>query len=126
MTATSEDSGRIEHLAMPIPELGCAGAAPSIERALRSVPGVSRVYANAVTEMAYIEYEADHCDEGMLRAALSRAGYGEQPPELPRASSRSLRGPKAGLAWLLTGVARAVRFARHRAPRRAAEPRRSP
>ena len=118
MAAAPEIPGKIEHLALPISQLGCAGAAPSIERALRTVPGVSRVYVNVVTEMAFIEYATDKCDEGALRAALARAGYGELVPELSRTTGEQHRGPTGAFSRLLTGVARAVR--------RSAEPRRSP
>lgn len=64
------------HLALPIRQLGCAGNVPSIEHSLRSVRGVSRVYVNPVTEMAYVEYDPSVCDETAIRVALEHAGYG--------------------------------------------------
>ncbi|MEW5919212.1 MAG: heavy metal-associated domain-containing protein [Gemmatimonadota bacterium] len=70
----------IQHSALPIRDLGCADAAPVIERVLRDVPGVTRVYVNPVTEMAYIEYDAERCGEVALRSALRRAGYNAAEP----------------------------------------------
>lgn len=64
-------------LALPIRHLDCAGAVPGIERHLRAVPGVTSVYVNPVTELAYVDFDADRCDELALRAALARSGHGD-------------------------------------------------
>lgn len=65
-----------QKLALPIEDLGCAGSgAIIVERALAKVPGVLRVYVNAATEMAYVQYDADRCNLDSLRAATARAGF---------------------------------------------------
>lgn len=54
-------------------DMGCAGgSAHSIESVLTRVPGVTRAYVNPVTEMAYVEFDADRCTEtDIVRAAAS-------------------------------------------------------
>jgi copper chaperone CopZ len=54
-------------------DMACAaGSAHSIESVLARVPGVLRAYVNPVTEMAYIEFDADRCTEtDIVRAAES-------------------------------------------------------
>ena len=119
MATSQEDRGRLQHAAVPIRQLGCAEAAPGIERELRAVPGVTRVYVNPVTEMAYVEYDADQCDETTLRASLIRAGYDERPSAEPRLVETPSRTPWAR-------IVRSVRTARDRLFNRTPEPRRSP
>ena len=80
MATTQEKSTHSQHVVLPIRDLGCADAAPTIERVLRNVPGVTRVYVNPVTEMAYVEYESERCGEVALRSALDRAGYKTPEP----------------------------------------------
>lgn len=54
-------------------DMGCAaGSAHSIESVLSRVHGVMRAYVNPVTEMAYVEFDADRCTEtDLIRAAAS-------------------------------------------------------
>lgn len=123
MAANQERTRTIRHLALPIREIGCAAAAPSIDHALRDVPGVTRVYVNPVTEMAYIEYRSGECDESALRAALDRAGYLEKPPEPPRAANTPGSSPWAGVRRFVSRVWRAGQAGRNRAVHPTAEPR---
>lgn len=51
-----------------------AGTAATLERVLRAVPGVRRVFVNPVTEAAYIETDADACTEQDLVKALDSLG----------------------------------------------------
>lgn len=65
-----------QKITLPIEDFGCAGSgAIIVERALAKVPGVLRVYVNAATEMAYVEYDARRCDLSTLLAAIARAGF---------------------------------------------------
>ena len=52
----------------------CAATAHSIEKVLCDVPGVLRAYANPVTEAAYVEYDADRCNEADLVGAVESLG----------------------------------------------------
>jgi copper chaperone CopZ len=45
------------------------------EAALADVPGVIHAYVNPVTEMAYIEYDAERATEHQLAAAIDSAGF---------------------------------------------------
>ena len=62
------------HATLPVNPLGCTGTT-TLEKTLRDVPGVLRVYVNPVTEMAYVEYDGDRCDEHILATALAREGF---------------------------------------------------
>ena len=62
------------HATLPLSSLGCTGAG-TLEKALREIPGVLRVYVNPVTEMAYVEYDRERCDERALAVALERDGF---------------------------------------------------
>ena len=119
MATSQEDRGKLQHRPVPIRQLGCADAAPGIQRELRAVPGVTRVYVNPVTEMAYVECDADQCDESTLRASLIRAGYDERPSEAPRLGEMPSR-------TLWDRITRPVWSARDRLFHMTSDPRRSP
>lgn len=61
---------------LPITGLGCASSSAIIvERALLLVPGVTRAYVNAATEMAYVEFDPARTEVGQLIAAIERSGF---------------------------------------------------
>ena len=61
------------HATLRLSDLGCGGAY-AVERELSRLPGVSRVYVNPLTEMAYVEFDPSRCTDGEFSAALRRAG----------------------------------------------------
>ena len=61
------------HATFPIDPRGRTGTT-TLEKTLRDIPGVLRVYVNRVTEMAYVEYDGERCDEHVLATALEREG----------------------------------------------------
>ena len=69
----------------------CAGgSAHTVEKALQRVPGVLRAYVNPATEAAYVEYDADRCNEADLESAVESLGVhplhaaaGRQPAMIP-------------------------------------------
>lgn len=64
------------NITLSIDDFGCLGSgALIVERALAKTPGVLRVYVNAATEMAYVQYDADRCTIAALREAVARAGF---------------------------------------------------
>lgn len=97
---------RIQHVTLPIRELGCAAAAPAIEQALRHVPGVTLVYVNPVTEMAYVQFDAEQCGEPELRATLERAAYGRRS-DMPAAAHAPSSRWSTSVAWLRSRIRRA-------------------
>ena len=109
-----QEKSRTSHLALPIRELGCAGAAPGIARALRDVPGVSLVNVNPITEMAYVEYDPTRCSENTVRAALDRMGYLEKPVEPRLAAIKPASVYGAGVRRFLSALRRAHGIARPR------------
>jgi cation transport ATPase len=71
-------------ITVPIEDFGGAGSGTLIvERALVNVPGVLRVYVNAATEMAYVQYDADRCTVDALEEAVVRAGFHPGEPIIP-------------------------------------------
>ena len=85
----------LQRITLPLDTLGCAASAIPVEHALRSVPGVTQVFVNSVTEMAYVEYDQERCDERALREALVESGYGSvsahrAPPELSNRRGRRI------------------------------------
>ena len=102
----------LQRTTLPLDTLGCAAAAVPVEHVLRAVPGVTQVFVNPVTEMTYIEYDPDQCDEHTLRAALDELGYGHTPAHRPPAEP--WRGQRGRVGWLLAIAYRALR--RRRSP----------
>jgi cation transport ATPase len=98
---------------LPLDTLGCAAAAVPAERALRAVTGVTQVFVNPVTEMAYVEYDAARCDVHTLRTTLENLGFDRAPGHLV-SDSRQRRPRTARFAWLQTVTHRALRS--HRLP----------
>jgi Cu+-exporting ATPase len=76
-TASESTTDRIT---MPIEGLSCGGGgALTVERAIARVPGVTRVYVNPLTEMAYIEFDNAVCSRDDLLAAIVVAGSHSRP-----------------------------------------------
>ena len=72
-----------QHLMLPIEGLSCGGGgALLVERALAHTAGVTHVYVNPATEMAYIEYDPTVVDIERLIVAVKRAGFRAGEPLL--------------------------------------------
>jgi copper chaperone CopZ len=66
---------RYQRLTFEIDGLTCGGGgALTAERALARLPGVSRVYVNPLTEMAYVEIDPDAASEQQLVATVADLG----------------------------------------------------
>lgn len=53
------------------------GDAERAERALRCITGVRWVYANALTETIYVQFDPAFCSAGVLARVLGDAGFRE-------------------------------------------------
>jgi copper chaperone CopZ len=74
---TRNEQGQIRFIGLPLYHLGCSsGDSLTIERILARQPGVMKVYANPVTEKAYIEYDPTLTDKNRLEGVIQQAGYG--------------------------------------------------
>jgi copper chaperone CopZ len=72
-----------ERVTMPIYGLTCTtGETMLAERALRKVRGVTYVYVNPATEMAYVEYDATICQPEQLTTAMARTGFSAGAPRV--------------------------------------------
>ena len=110
----------LQRITLPLDTLGCAASAVPVEHALRAVPGVTQVFVNPVTEMAYVEYDRDRCQERAIREALVESGYRsasahEAPAELPGRRGRLIgRLVAAALGVLRRSRQPATRHPRNR------------
>jgi cation transport ATPase len=104
------------------------GSAFSIERVIREVPGVYRVYVNSATEAAYVEYDADRCSESDLARAVaelgiesrSAAAHAQHPQLTSSTAMRPMPGPSTYSRswWAFAGfiaIAGFLLFTEHRA-----------
>jgi Cu+-exporting ATPase len=65
-----------QRVTLPIDGLGCGGGgALTVERVIARLPGVSRVYVNAATEMAYVELDPGRCTPDDISRAVERVGF---------------------------------------------------
>jgi copper chaperone CopZ len=71
-----------QRITLPLFNVGCSSDAQIVEQVLRRQPGVTMVYANAVTEKVYIEYEATLTNPDQLRAVLQKAGFAQKSPQV--------------------------------------------
>jgi Cu+-exporting ATPase len=65
----------IEKIALPVEGMTCAACVGHVERALKSVPGVTNASVNLATEQASVELTPDKAPVQQLRAAVAEAGY---------------------------------------------------
>lgn len=66
----------LQRLTLPILGFGCSGGgALTVERSLARLHGISRVYVNPATEVAYVEFDANKCSPGDVIAAIERTGF---------------------------------------------------
>jgi hypothetical protein len=96
---------------LPLRGGACAsGSAALAERVLAVEPGVRRAYANAATEMAYVEYDPAATDPARLEQALARAGLAE-PARVGPATGRRRAGEQRVTADLVLRELRGHDFA---------------
>lgn len=74
---------KTRRVTLPIDDLGYGGEGVLIiEHALTVTPGVVRVYVNAATEMAYIEFDPILSDPDSLVKVVEHAGFRAGVPSL--------------------------------------------
>jgi Cu2+-exporting ATPase len=82
----------------------CAACANTVERALRSVPGVLQAEVNGVTGRAGVKWSVDMTRPSEWVAAVNRAGYGAMPAsDADAVSSRKKVQRMALWRWLVAG-----------------------
>lgn len=75
-------SKQAQRLSLPLYNLSCSsGDALTIERILSRQLGVLDVYANPVTEIAYIDYDPALTNEAHLKLVIQRAGFSPKESE---------------------------------------------
>lgn len=86
---------------LPLYNLGCGGGeALTIERAIARLPGVTQVYINPLTEMAYVVYDQALLSPEQLQIELGRLGYGAPTP-VPRYKSAVVTAQPTARSWHL-------------------------
>ncbi len=66
---------RVEKILLPIQGMTCAACVNKVEKALRSVKGVTRASVNFATERASVEYLPEEVTLRDLRKVVQDAGY---------------------------------------------------
>ncbi|HSB04328.1 MAG TPA: heavy metal translocating P-type ATPase [Thermodesulfobacteriota bacterium] len=66
---------RVEKILLPIRGMSCASCVNKVEKALRSIKGVTQVSVNFATERASVEYLPGEVTLGDLKGAVQNAGY---------------------------------------------------
>jgi P-type Cu+ transporter len=66
---------RVEKILLPIRGMSCASCVNKVEKALRSIKGVTQVSVNFATERASVEYLPGEVTLGDLKRAVQDAGY---------------------------------------------------
>ena len=72
MSPKTSDAPRLD---LPVKGMHCAACVDKVERALRSVPGVTEASVNLATEWARVELGGKPAGLAELRAAVAAAGY---------------------------------------------------
>ena len=72
MSPKTSDAPRLD---LPVKGMHCAACVGKVERALRSVPGVTDAAVNLATERARVELDREPAALDQLRAAVAAAGY---------------------------------------------------
>ena len=72
MSPKTSDAPRLD---LPVKGMHCAACVGKVERALRSVPGVTDAAVNLATERARVELGPEPAALDQLRAAVAAAGY---------------------------------------------------
>src|SRR6266851_1500835 len=67
--------GRLRRIDVQVKGIHCAACVDKVERALRSVPGVTDATVNLATERARVELGPEPAALGQLRDAVAAAGY---------------------------------------------------
>ena len=70
-----ERRGDVAHLELHSPALDCASCAATVEKAVRELPGIGRVTADAVAGRVVVDCEPAHVSEAVLRSTITAAGY---------------------------------------------------
>ncbi len=100
----------------------CAACANSVERALKSVPGVLQVQVNGVTGRASVKWSASLTKPSDWVTAVNHAGYGAMPAtDADAVASRKKQQRLALWRWLVAGFCM-MQVMMYAAPTYVAEP----
>src|SRR5260370_37189236 len=69
------EASEAPRLDLPVKGMHCAACVDKVERALRSVPGVTDAAVNLATQRARVELGPEPAALDQLRAAVAAAGY---------------------------------------------------
>jgi P-type Cu+ transporter len=65
----------LTHVSFPFRGMTCASCVNHVERALKSIPGVSEVLVNFATETASVDFNSTNVTPELLTHAVKEIGY---------------------------------------------------
>ena len=74
LTGYHEDA-RLLHVELPVLGMDCASCAVTVEKTLKTSPGVNRALVNFSTEKAVLDYDPGQTDLNQLTEAVKSSGY---------------------------------------------------
>ncbi len=89
----------LKRLELPLTGLHCAGCANRVEKALSSVPGVTRANVNFATSRASVVFSRKKAAVNDLREAVRREGYDSLPPDMDSASGTETMNAEDKVRW---------------------------
>ncbi len=75
-----ETSAADERCDLPISGMTCASCANTVEKALRTAPGVNKATVNFLTKTATVQFDSARTNPSTLAAAVRETGYGATAP----------------------------------------------
>jgi len=89
----------LKRIELPLTGMHCAGCANRVEKALSSVPGVTRASVNFATSRASVVFSRKKAVVNDLREAVRREGYDSLPPDVDSASAPDTMNAEEKARW---------------------------
>ena len=65
----------VQETTLSVPDIGCDGCVNTVQGALKDVPGVQAVQADATTKQVHLSYDPQVITMEKVESVLSEAGY---------------------------------------------------
>jgi len=103
-TTLAEDTAKTETLRFAIAGMSCASCAATIEKRLRSLPGIETVSVNLAANSGQVVFDPVNLAPQDIYAAVAAAGFTALPAERERSSDQDAREELLNV-WIAAGCA---------------------